>query len=145
MVYALKDTNVENAVMVTKGTNAPVATALVANATDLASLYNVSSIQELVSIDKIVLAASDNASVTVYHVASIDMVLGVSATINTTDGQTIVVDSTGIHGVVGVSPTGRRLLSSLGDAGMTYGPVASDFTYPNVHCIRPFNYLLPWC
>jgi hypothetical protein len=110
MVYALKDTKVDNAVMVTKGTDAPVATGTVLNATDLESLYMVPAIEQLVGIDKIVIVASDNASVTVYHVASIDLVPGVRATINTTDLQTINVDSSGIHKVTSLSSTGRRLL-----------------------------------
>jgi hypothetical protein len=125
MVYALKDTKVNNTIMVAKGTNTPVATATVTNATDLGSLYKVSSIQQLVSIDTIVLAASNNASVTVYHVASIDLVPGISATINTTDGQTIIVDSTGIHGVSGVSPTGRRLLFSFWSIGSAFSSLIS--------------------
>lgn len=110
MVYLLKDTKVDNTVMVTKGTNAPVATGAVINTTDLKSLHMVSTTEQLVSIDKIVVVASDNASVTVYHVASIDMVPGERATINTTDWQTINVDSSGIHKVTSLEPTGRRLL-----------------------------------
>ena len=127
MVYALKDTNVNNGVMQAKGTDIPVSTGAVTNATDLRSLYLVPSLQELVSIDKIVLAAPDNASVAVYHVASIDLVPGVSATINTTDGQTIIVDSSGIHGV-SVSPTGRRLLFSFGSIGSTLGGIGSTLS-----------------
>jgi len=116
MVYALKDTNIQSSIMVTKSSNVPVATGVVTNSTDLSNLYMVSSVQELVSIDKIVLAPADNKSVSVYHVASIDLIPGASATINTTDGRTIVVDSSGIYEAPSVSPTGRRLLVSNGSS-----------------------------
>jgi hypothetical protein len=74
MVYVLKDTKVDNTIMVTKGTDAPVTTGTVLNATDLRILYMVPAIEQLVSIDKIIVVASDNASVTVYHVRPLNNV-----------------------------------------------------------------------
>ena len=129
MVYALKDTNIQSSIMVTKSSNVPVATGVVTNSTDLSNLYMVSSVEELVSVDKIVLAPADNKSVSVYHVASIDLIPGASATINTTDGRTIVVDSSGIYEAPSVTPTGRRLLYDTGSALSSINSPTSNNLY----------------
>jgi hypothetical protein len=128
IVELSKDIKQTNNVLVSKDTGAPLSTGNVHRQQALSDLYLADPVAAS-SLEKMMLG-NPAGGVDVYHIASLSFDPNVSVTINTTSGQSFVVDAEGITNLDGTAFTGRRRLTgcSITDINCLINAVTGPLT-----------------
>ena len=135
IVQLSKELKQDKDVIVNKDTGAPLSTGNVHVSLGLSDLY-MADPATASSLEKMTLG-NPTGGVHVFHIASMYFDPNVSVTINTTSGQSFLINAEGITNLDGTAFTGRRSLTARKSISICDGGFFNASIY-NVECSQPF-------